>query len=354
MIYLDHAATTPLHPAAKTAMAEAMEVVGNPSSLHGAGRCAKALLEESRKAIADCLGCEPTEILFTSGGTESNALALHGKNRVLTSPMEHPSLVKNCKQPLFFPVKDTGIVDDCDLEAFLRQGVDLVSLQYANSETGLLQPVARVGEVCRRYGVPFHSDGVQAVGKAELCLRKLPVDLLSFSAHKFGGPAGIGGLYRKEGTPLLPLYQGGKQEREIRPGTESVLLACGMAAALQAAVQERVETAKRLSELGEQILRKVISLGGVETGRGKRIPGHLHFRFPGKDGEALAARLDLLGFCVSAGAACHSGSHTPSPVLLAMGFSEKEASEGLRVTLGQTTQREDVQAFLAALEGIKD
>ena len=119
MIYLDHAATTPLHPAAKTAMAEAMEVVGNPSSLHGAGSCAKALLEESRKAIADCLGCEPTEILFTSGGTESNALALHGKNRVLTSPMEHPSLVKNCRQPLFFPVKDTGIVDDCDLEGFL-------------------------------------------------------------------------------------------------------------------------------------------------------------------------------------------------------------------------------------------
>lgn len=350
MIYLDHAATAPLCTAAKEAMLEAIETVGNPSSLHSAGTAARALLEASRRTIADCLGCEPKEILFTSGGTESNALALHGRQKVLTSPMEHPSVLNNCKAPLLLPVKPTGIVDTDSLETLLAKGADLVSLQYANSETGLLQPVYEAGKLCRAYGVPFHSDGVQAVGKADLRLHHLPVDLLSFSAHKFGGPVGIGGLYRKEGTLLLPLYRGGKQERVIRPGTESVLLACGMAAALQAAAAEREEREKRLSALGALITKKITAMGGTATGDGERLPGHLHFRFPGKDGEAMAAGLDLIGFCVSAGSACHSGSHTPSPVLTAMGFSEEESSEGLRITLGETTTREEILQFLSALE----
>lgn len=347
MIYLDHAATAPLHPAAKEAMLEAMEAVGNPSSLHSAGVKVKALLEQSRKAVADCLGCEPQEILFTSGGTEANALALHGRQKILTSPMEHPSVLKNCKETLLFPVSKTGTS-----EILPPVGVDMVSLQYANSETGLLQPVKEMGELCREQGIPFHSDGVQAVGKVEIDLHTLPVDLFSFSAHKFGGPVGIGGLYRREGTPLFPLYQGGGQEAGLRPGTESVVLAAGMAAALQAALRSRKETEARLARLGKLLKEKITRLGGIETGFGERIPGHFHFRFPGVDGEALAARLDLLGFCVSAGSACHSGSHTPSPTLMAMGCSREEASEGLRITPGEATTEEEIHSFLSALEGI--
>lgn len=346
MIYLDHAATAPLCPAAKEAMLEAMEAVGNPSSLHSAGTAAKTILEASRRTIADCLGCEPKELLFTSGGTESNALALHGRQKVLTSPMEHPSVLNNCKDPLLFPVKETGIADIGNVEALLAQGADLVSLQYVNSETGLFQPAEELGSLCRTYGVPFHSDGVQAAGKTELCLQALPFDLFAFASHKFGGPVGIGGLYRKADIAVTPLYRGGNPHG----GTQSAVLAAGMSAALQSALQKRRETAAGLKALDRLAKEKITAMGGVETGDGERLPGHLHFRFPGKDGEAMAAKLDLLGICVSAGSACHSGSHLPSPTLLAMGFSEEESSEGLRITLGETTTREEILQFLSALE----
>jgi cysteine desulfurase len=344
MIYLDHAATSPLQPAAKEAMLAAMEAVGNPSSLHSGGVRAKAVLEESRAAIADCLGCDPKEVLFTSGGTEANALALHGRSRVLTSPMEHPSVLRNCADPLLFSVGKAGIAEILPPYG----GVDLVSLQYVNSETGLFQPVEELGGLCRDHGILFHSDGVQGVGKVEIDLHRLPVDLLSFAAHKFGGPVGIGGLYCKADTPLFPLYRGGTPHG----GTQSAVLAAGMAAALRRALDHRREKDAYLSRMGETIKEKITRLGGVETGEGKRLPGHLHFRFPNRDGEALAARLDLLGVCVSAGSACHSGSHTPSPTLLAMGFCENEASQGLRITLGEENTPEEMAAFLSLLEGI--
>lgn len=351
MIYLDHAATTPLHPKAGEAMRDAMAVLGNPSSLHGAGTAAKALLEESRRRVADCLGCDPEEVFFTSGGTEANALALHGREKVLTSPMEHPSVLKNVEDPLLLQVTEAGTVSLAGAEEALSRGVELASLQHINNETGLFQPIRELGELCRRQGVPFHCDGVQAVGKIPLCLSSLPLELYSFSAHKFGGPSGIGGLYRKAGTALHPLYGGGAQERGVRPGTESALLAAGMAAALEAAVNALTETEKHLRELEALLIPRLLALGGKETGNGQRLAGHLHFLFPGRDGEALAAGLDLLGVCLSAGAACHSGSHTPSSVLLAMGFSPKEASEGLRITLGYENTREEILTFPDLLEG---
>ena len=170
MIYFDHAATAPLHPKAKEAMAEAMEVLGNPSSLHTAGSGAKRLLEQSRATVAEALGCEPAEILFTSGGTEANALALHGRRKILASPMEHPSVAGNVKGTPYLPVTPKGVVSLEKAEALLREGVDLVSLQHANNETGLIQPIEELGTLCQAYGVPFHSDGVQAVGKLPICL----------------------------------------------------------------------------------------------------------------------------------------------------------------------------------------
>lgn len=352
MIYLDHAATAPLHPEARDAMRDAMAVLGNPSSLHGAGTAAKALLEESRRRVADCLGCDPKEVFFTSGGTEANALALCGRQKVLTSPMEHPSVLKNAEDPLLLQVTEDGTVSLAGAEEALAQGAELASLQHANNETGLLQPVCELGELCRRQGVLFHCDGVQAAGKIPVDLSSLPVDLYTFSAHKFGGPAGIGGLYRKAGTALRPLYGGGTQERGVRPGTESALLAAGMAAALEAAVDAMSETEKHLRELEALLIPRLLALGGRETGCGRRVPGHLHFLFPGQDGEALAAGLDLLGVCLSAGAACHSGSHTPSAVLLAMGIPQKEASGGLRITLGHENTREELLAFADLLEGL--
>ena len=349
MIYFDHAATAPLHPKAKEAMAEAMEVLGNPSSLHTAGSGAKRLLEQSRATVAEALGCEPAEILFTSGGTEANALALHGRRKILASPMEHPSVAGNVKGTPYLPVTPKGVVSLEKAEALLREGVELVSLQHANNETGLIQPIEELGALCQAYGVPFHSDGVQAVGKLPICLHRLPISLYSFSAHKFGGPAGIGGLYRKSGTAIEPLYRGGMQEQGLRPGTESVLLACGMAAALQAVTEELAETAAYLTDLGEELLRGLCAFGAVPTGEGDRIPGHLHVSFPHRDGEALVSALDLRGVCLSAGAACHSHSHTPSSTLLAMGFAKEEASAGLRITLGRENTRQEIQTFLGLL-----
>ena len=350
MIYFDHAATAPLHPKAKEAMTEAMAVLGNPSSLHTAGGAAKKLLEQSRRTVAEALGCDPEEILFTSGGTEANALALHGRAKILSSPMEHPSVAGNLKDTAFLPVTPTGTVSLDTAETALKSGVDLVSLQHANNETGLLQPIEELGTLCRTYGVPFHSDGVQTAGKIPVCLHTLPVELYSFSAHKLGGPAGVGGLYCKAGTDLHPLYRGGGQEKAIRPGTESVFLAVGMAAALSAAVEEMAETEAHLTSLGDCLQRGVTRLGGILTGEGDRIPGHLHFHFPHGDGEALASALDLRGVCLSAGAACHSGSHTPSETLLAMGFSREEASSALRITFGRENTLEEVHTFLALLE----
>ena len=349
MIYFDHAATAPLHPKAKEAMAEAMEVLGNPSSLHTAGSGAKRLLEQSRATVAEALGCEPAEILFTSGGTEANALALHGRRKILASPMEHPSVAGNVKGTPYLPVTPKGVVSLEKAEALLREGVELVSLQHANNETGLIQPIEELGALCQAYGVPFHSDGVQAAGKLPIRLHRLPISLYSFSAHKFGGPAGIGGLYRKSGTAIEPLYRGGMQEQGLRPGTESVLLACGMAAALQAVTEELAETTAYLTDLGEELLRGLCAFGAVPTGEGDRIPGHLHVSFPHRDGEALVSALDLRGVCLSAGAACHSHSHTPSSTLLAMGFAKEEASAGLRITLGRENTRQEIQTFLGLL-----
>ncbi len=346
-VYLDHASTTPLCGEAKEAMREAMDCIGNPSSMHGAGTAARALLEQSRKAVADCLGCEKNELIFVSGGTEANALALHGRTRVAVSAVEHASVLQNARGAAIIPVLQDGTVDLQAAEEHIAN-TDFVSVQYANNELGTLQPIKELGILCKH--AVFHTDAVQAVGHVPIDLRKEPFDLLSLSAHKFGGPAGIGALYVKNGTPLFPLMRGGMQERGRRAGTESVLLACGMSAALQTSVQSMEREAKRLQALKTEAIARFKALGGIPWEHTPSLASHVHVRFPGRDAEALLYALDLHGICVSAGAACHAVSQEPSHVLTAVGMTVQEAKSALRISMGRTTAQSDLDALFDALK----
>ncbi len=351
MTYLDYAASTPLRAQAKEAMLEAMECLGNPSSLHTAGAEAKALLEDSRRMMADCLSCQPEEILFTSGGTEANAIAVHGRTgKCLLSPMEHSSVSGNLPHAETFAVTGDGMISMADATQKIDRNTAFVSVQYANNELGTIQPIREIGMLCKSVGAVFHTDAVQAVGHLTFCLSSLPISILTLSAHKFGGPVGVGALYRKLGTPLHPLAHGGGQEQSLRPGTESVLLARGMSAALQASMAEAERENSRVALLRDALERMLVTLGGIVTTRAERLPGHLHIRFPGEDGQAMLHALDLMGFCVSAGAACHSGEPSISDTLLAIGFAPADAGCSLRISLGRNTTREEIVQFANAVE----
>ena len=348
-VYLDHAATTPLCSEARDAMYDAFSWLGNPSSAHSAGVIAKRHLEQSRGIMASCLGCDSDELIFVSCGTEANALALHGRTRVAVSAVEHMSVLQNAPDAVVLPVLPNGTVDLDAVEAVLPD-TELVSVQFANNELGTLQPVQEIGTLCRRSGVLFHTDAVQAVGHVPITLYHQPIDLLSLSAHKFGGPAGIGALYCKRGTPLFSLLRGGMQERGTRAGTESVLLACGMAAALQASVRIMEQEHARLTALGDELFYRLVRLGGVPVVQCDKLPSHLLIRFPDCDAEALLYALDLHEICVSAGAACHANSSKPSHVLSAIGMTERESKSCLRISMGRTTTQNDLDALCEALQ----
>ncbi len=349
VIYLDHASTAPLCPEARDAMLEEMNRLGNPSSAHSAGASAMRRLSIYRSMIASCLGCDCDELIFVSGGTEANALALHGRTHIAVSAIEHDSVRKNAPDALILPVMPNGVLDLSASEPIL-QTADFVSVQYANNELGTLQPIKELGILCKRAGALLHTDAVQAVGHVPIDLSELPIDLLSLSAHKFGGPVGIGALYVKNGTPLFPLLRGGMQEHGMRAGTESVLLACGMAAALQASVRIMEKETARLQALGDELFYRLVGMGGVPVAQCDRLPSHLLMRFPDHDAEALLNALDLYGICVSAGAACHANTAEPSHVLLALGMTEREAKSCLRISMGRTTSKRDIDALCDALE----
>lgn len=348
-VYLDHAADTPLCEASREAMAEMLTCVGNPSSAHSAGSAARAALKQSRKTVAQLLGCESDEVIFVSGGTEANALALHGRTSISVSAIEHASVLQNAPDALHLPVTSDGVLDLSASEPIIQRA-GFVSVQYANNELGTLQPVREVGALCRSEGIPFHTDAVQAVGHVPITLCDEPIDLLSMSAHKFGGPVGIGALYCKRGTPLFAMFRGGMQEQGRRAGTESVLLACGMAAALQSAVNGMEREHARLLALGRRLVTRLTAMGGVPTVQAEVLPSHVHIRFPNRDAEALMHALDLQGICVSAGAACHANTQEPSHVLLAIGLTKQEANSCLRISMGHTTTEEDTDALCRALE----
>ena len=301
--------------------------------------------------VAHCLGCHEDELIFVSSGTQANALALHGRTNIATSAIEHVSVLKNAHGARILPVGNDGVIDLAVARTIIPQCA-FVSVQYANNELGTLQPVREIAELAHQADAYFHTDAVQAVGHVPICLQDEPIDLLSLSAHKFGGPVGIGALYCKRGTPLYPLFGGGAQQQGRYAGTESLLLACGMAAALQAAVQDMAQETRRLLSLKHDLTCRLTALGGMPVTERETLASHLSIRFDGMDAEALLHALDLYGICVSAGAACHAHASEPSHVLTALGMTASQAKSCLRITLGHTTTSEDIDTLCRVLAQI--
>ena len=370
-IYLDYAATAPVLPEVLDAMLPFfVSAFGNASGIHAEGREARKAVEQARRQAAAVLGAEPREILFTSGGSESNnlairgtAMALRGKgNHIVTSSIEHPSVLNTCRglekegfRVTYLPVDADGSVSPEDVRDAVGPDTVLVSVMAANNEIGTLQPVREIGEICREKGVVFHTDAVQAAGLLKTDVRELNADLLSISAHKFHGPKGVGALYVRKGTRLEPLVRGGEQERGLRAGTENVPGIVGLGKALEIAAAKREETAARIRELRDLLIRLILErvTGARLNGHPeRRLPNNCHFSFAGIESEALLLRLDLAGIAVSGGSACTSGSMEPSHVLRAIGLREDMLKSGVRLTLGRETTREETEKTAQVLPEI--
>jgi len=375
-VYLDHAATTPMLPAAITAYTEAMSVVGNPASIHSQGQNAKRMLEEAREAVAASLGCDPIEVVFTGSGTESVNLALKGlfwarapRRRILVPGGEHHATMDTVEWLAahdgavveWVPVDHDGVIDLTALAAAIErdpQDVALVTLLAANNEVGTIQPVPEVAALAARHGIPVHVDAVSAYGHLPIdfsALRAGGVSALSVSAHKIGGPVGIAALVLARTATVVPLLHGGGQQRGVRSGTQDVAAAVAFAAAASVVSADLPDESRRLAGLRDRLIAGVRAsvpdavLNGPE-GEG-RLPANAHVSFPGCEGDSLLFLLDAAGVSVSTGSACQAGIPEPSHVLRAMGRTEDEARGALRITLGRTTTDADVDAFLAALPG---
>jgi len=361
-VYLDHAATTPLRREALDAMLPLLsEGYGNPSSAHSVGRRARAALDEAHESLARSLNGEAREIVFTSGGTEAINLALKGVawagkaqgNRIITSSVEHHAVLHTLQhlqrygfEVVQLPVDRYGRLDPEQLDATIDERTILVSLLLANNEVGTVQPISELVRRVRAHkNVAVHLDAVQAAPYMALDVQALDVDLLSLAAHKFEGPKGMGALYIRHRTVLLPQQHGGTQERYRRAGTENVAGAVGMAVAYELCCTERAETVPRLARLRDRLREAVLAVPNVElTGHPrKRLPGHLSIIARETDGEALTLSLDLEGICCSVGSACTTGSTEPSHVLTAMGYPDDEARGALRLSLGRTNTAEEIE-----------
>jgi cysteine desulfurase len=354
VIYLDANATTPLDPAVMAAMMPALrEVFANPSSVHKPGQDARALLDRAREQCGAALDCDPREIVFTSGGTEADALAVRGlgRRKVVTTAVEHPALLGACAElggsgaeVIRVRVDGAGQLDLDALDAALP-GADLCSAMAANNETGVVFPLGRIGELCRKHRVPLHTDAVQAVGKTPLRIRELPVDLVSCSAHKIGGPKGAGLLWVRRGIQLSPVQVGGHQERGRRAGTENVAGIVGLGEALIRAAEALEAEVPRLSSLRDRLEAAAQEIPGsrVAGAGAERVCNTLNVAFEGCDGETLLVALDLAGVAVSTGSACSSGSLEPSPVLLAMGYPPGLARGAVRFSLWRGTRAEEIE-----------
>ena len=351
-IYLDHNATAPLRPEAAAALCRALEVTGNASSVHGYGRRARALIEDARERLAAFVGARPAELIFTSGGTEANNMALRGlaAGRILVSAGEHDSVLNAVPGATRIPLGADGLVDLDALRELLAEGPEpaLVSVMLANNETGVIQPMARIVALAREGGALVHSDAVQAAGKIPLDFATLGVDLLSLSAHKLGGPPGVGALVIAEGARCDPLLRGGGQERRRRAGTENLPGIAGFAAAAAAAELDRFAALASLRDELERRLRAAAPEVKVYGAGSPRLPNTSCFGLPGLAAETQVMALDLAGVAVSAGAACSSGKVAPSHVLRAMGVDEAEAGAAIRVSLGWDSRAEDIERFLEA------
>jgi cysteine desulfurase len=362
VIYLDHAATTPMLPAVVDAYAGALPVVGNPSSIHSQGQNAKRMLEEAREAVALSVGADSVEVTFTSGGTEAINLALKGlfwarapRNRILATRAEHHATIDALEWLQqhegavidWVPVSDTGLIDLDYLSAALGDDVALVTTLWANNEVGTLQPVRGVADLAAAHGVPVHADAVSAFGYLRLDFPSSGLAALSISAHKIGGPVGIGALVIARSATVTPLFHGGSQQR-ARSGTMDVAgsVAFGAAASMIESDQSRLVALRDRLVDGVAVAVPSAILRGDPV---HRLPGNAHFTFPGCEGDSLLFLLDVAGFSVSTGSACQAGVPEASHVLLAMGLDEPTARGALRITLGHATTVAEVDAFLAAL-----
>ncbi|MBO0677314.1 cysteine desulfurase [Mycolicibacterium sp. S2-37] len=372
-VYLDHAASTPMHPAAIEAMTAALAIVGNASSLHGAGRLARRRTEESRETLAQLLGARPSEVIFCAGGTESDNLAVKGifwarrdasaqRRRIVTTPIEHHAVLDAVEwlvehegaEVTWLPVDAYGIVSAAALRQALQDGDDvaLVSVMWANNEVGTVQPIAELAAVAAEFGVPMHSDAVQAVGALPVDFGASGLSAMSVAAHKFGGPTGVGALLLRRDTACVPLLHGGGQERDVRSGTPDVAAAVAMAAAARVAVEGLDAFRSRVAALRDRLIEGVLSTiddVDINGSREDRLPGNAHFTFRGCEGDSLLMLLDAKGIECSTGSACTAGVAQPSHVLTAMGADAATARGSLRLSLGHTSTDADVDAVLEVL-----
>ena len=373
-VYLDYAATTPLDPGVLEKMLPYFsEKFGNPSSIHSWGQQAEAALENAREQVAGLLGCSPKEVIFTSCGSESDNLAVRGAamrasqqrgaRHILYSPVEHHAVSRTVEQLVklhgfegeTLPVDPYGLIAPEELARRIRPDTALVSIIYANNEIGSTNPVQELARVCRSAGVPFHTDAVQAASYLSTNVQELEVDLMSLGAHKFYGPKGVGVLYVRSGTPLIPLQTGGSQEFGLRAGTQNIPYIIGFAAALELAVTRRENRTRQVLPLRDRLVGQVLEAipDAALTGHAsKRLPNHASFVFKNVDGNALLMHLDLAGFACSSGSACKTGSPEPSDVLTAIGLERDWALGSLRVTLGKDSTPEEVEAFTQALPAL--
>lgn len=370
MIYMDHSATSQVDKQVFKAMEPFfVQQFGNASTLYSLGRDARKAMENARAQVASLIGAKTEEIIFTSGGTESDNIAIKGTayrlkdegNHIITSAIEHPAVEETCKylekngfEVTYLPVYEEGIVRVSDLEDAITDKTILITIMHANNEIGTIQPIAEIGKIARERKIYFHTDAVQTVGKIPVNVEELNVDMLSLSSHKVYGPKGIGALYVKKGIRLEPIIHGGGHEKGLRPGTENVSGIVGLGKACELAEKNLLDNAKYITNLRDKLIDGVLDsieqsyLNGHRT---KRLPNNVNFRFTGIEGESLVLHLDSKGIAASTGSACSSKKLEPSHVLMAIGLEEVDAHGSLRLTLGKDNTEEDVDH---AIESIKE
>lgn len=364
-VYVDNAATTAMSDKAIEAMTPYLkDVYGNPSSLHTVGQIAKERLEDARARIAKCLNCDPREVYFTSGGSEADNQAIRsaavngarkGKKHIITTAFEHHAVLHTLRklekegfEVTYLPVHPDGLISAEEVAAAIRPDTALVTVMFANNEVGTILPITEIGAVCRKAGVVFHTDAVQAVGHIPVDVQAQNIDMLSLSAHKFHGPKGVGALYCKRGIPLNSFVEGGAQERNKRAGTENLAGIASMAAALEEVCANMTENGKKLCALRDRLIDGLLKIphSKLNGDRAQRLPSNVNICFEGIEGESLLLLLDAKGICASSGSACTSGSLDPSHVLLALGLPHEVAHGSLRLSLSEYNTAEEIEYII--------